>query len=45
MFERLVRNGLAGFRLYLEANVIDPYAALDNALTKGMQPTCENARG
>ncbi len=31
MFERLVRNGLASFRSYLEANAIDPYAALDNA--------------
>jgi hypothetical protein len=30
MFERLVRNGLAGFRSYLEANVINPYSALDN---------------
>lgn len=31
MFERLVRNGLAGFRSYLEANATDPYAALDDA--------------
>jgi hypothetical protein len=31
MFERLVRNGLASFRSYLEANSIDPYSTLDDA--------------
>lgn len=31
MFERLLRNGLASFRSYLEENSIDPYAALDDA--------------
>ena len=30
MFERLIRNGLTSFRSHLEANAIDPYAALDN---------------
>jgi hypothetical protein len=30
MFERLIRNGLASFRAHLEANTIDPYAALES---------------
>ena len=30
MFEQIVRNGLVGLRSYLEANDINPYAALDD---------------